>query len=156
MSSPQVNLRWYDYFLFLVGSILSFADPITDILTLLEFYRVGHKVWFGVGLLFFILPCFAFAFLIMYSRGNCGQAIICGLHPFGAAFARLRGFLLFMKPNSDDSDQILNDIESVTFYEAVLESAPQCTIQLYAISVQDEPVASIQIISLLVSFLSLA
>ena len=43
------ELKWYDIFLVLFGTILSFADPITDILTLVEFYRADHKTWFGVG-----------------------------------------------------------------------------------------------------------
>ena len=41
-------------------------------------------------------------------------------------------------------------------FEAVLESAPQFIIQLFAISVQEEPAAIIQIISLPISFLTLA
>ena len=36
--------------MYFVGAILSFSDPITDILTLMEFYCAGHKTWFGVGL----------------------------------------------------------------------------------------------------------
>ena len=40
-------------------------------------------------------------------------------------------------------------------FEAVLESAPQFIIQLYAISVQEEPATIIQIISLPISFLTL-
>ena len=50
------NLKWYDILEVLFGTILSFADPITDILTLVEFYRADHKTWFGVGLTFIILP----------------------------------------------------------------------------------------------------
>ena len=41
-------------------------------------------------------------------------------------------------------------------FEAVLESAPQFIIQLYAIIVQEEPATIIQIISLPISFLTLA
>ena len=49
------DLKWYSPFVLLVGAILSIADPITDILTLVEFYRADHKTWFGVGLAFVIL-----------------------------------------------------------------------------------------------------
>lgn len=43
--SMQVkDLKWYSPFVDLVGAILSFADPITDILTLVEFYRTDHKI----------------------------------------------------------------------------------------------------------------
>ena len=55
------DLKWYSPFLFLLGAILSFADPITDILTMVEFYRTDHKTWFSVGLTFVILPCVPFA-----------------------------------------------------------------------------------------------
>ncbi|CAH3147332.1 unnamed protein product [Pocillopora meandrina] len=41
-------------------------------------------------------------------------------------------------------------------FEAVLESAPQFIIQLFAISVQEEPAAIMQIISLPISFLNQA
>ena len=33
------ELKWYDIFVVLFGTVLSIADPITDILTLVEFYR---------------------------------------------------------------------------------------------------------------------
>ena len=57
----EKELKWYDIFVVLFGTILSFADPITDILTLVEFYRADHKTWFGVGLTFVIFPCVAFS-----------------------------------------------------------------------------------------------
>ena len=39
----EKELKWYDIFVVLFGTILSFADPITDILTLVEFYSADHK-----------------------------------------------------------------------------------------------------------------
>ena len=45
------DLNWYSPFVFLVGAILSFADPITDILTLVEF-TVSYK-WWIIGVLMF-------------------------------------------------------------------------------------------------------
>ena len=56
------ELKWYDIFVPLFGAILSIADPITDVLTLVEFYRTDHKTWFGVGLTFIILPTLFFFF----------------------------------------------------------------------------------------------
>ena len=47
-------------------------------------------------------------------------------------------------------------IDFAVLLEAVLESAPRFIIQLYAISVQEEPAAIIQIIPLPISFLTLA
>ena len=58
------DLKWYSPILFLAGAILSVADPITDILTLVQFYRNDHKTLFGVGLLFVILPSLTFVILV--------------------------------------------------------------------------------------------
>ena len=55
----QKELKWY-ILKVLVGTILSIADPVTDVLTLVEFYRTDHKTWFGVGLTFIILPSLFF------------------------------------------------------------------------------------------------
>jgi len=156
---------------------LSFADPITDILTLVEFYRADHKTWFGVGLAFVILPCLFFPVLYCiigddesahYTRARkCVQTLLCGCHPFSAALRRLEGFVFYLKQlmrgDGIDShrrtvaeDNIQNNIFFYVFFESVLEAAPQFVIQLYAMNVQEEPVTVVQIISLPVSFLSLA
>ena len=55
--------KWYDIFVPLFGAVLSVADPITDILTVVEFYRTDHKTWFGVGLTFIILPSVFFLYI---------------------------------------------------------------------------------------------
>ena len=165
------DIKWYSPIVLLVGTIISFADPVTDILTLVEFYRADHKTWFGVGLAFVILPCLVFSILFFFdSAGYSGirkyaQTILCGFHPFSAAFARLQGFVYCLKKwwrgdeiDSTDkaADNLLRRISYAVLFESVLESAPQFIIQLYAVSVQEEPVKVIQIISLPVSFLSLA
>ena len=172
------DLKWYSPFVFLVGTILSFADPITDMITLVEFYRNDHKTWFGVGLAFVILPCFVYPILfgLRDSRrldeehgattGCCARTIICGLHPFSAALARLEGFAFSLKKRwrgDDETDageietgnDLLMYIYRSVLFESVLESAPQFIIQLCAINTQEEPVQIIQMISLPVSFLSL-
>ena len=188
LSMKVEDLKWYSPFVFLVGAILSFADPITDILTLVEFYRADHKTWFGVGLAFVILPCLFFGMLYFIKIGilaeitsqyscvrTCTQTFLCGFHPFSAAFARLEGFVYSLKiqyktkvfpedvASETDPDELLvqanvqlKNIDSVVLFESLLESLPQFIIQLYAVSVQEEPVEIIQIISLPVSFLSLA
>ena len=51
----EKELNWYNILKVLFGTILSIADPITDVLTLVEFYRTDHKTLFGVGLTFIIL-----------------------------------------------------------------------------------------------------
>ena len=170
----EKHLKWYSPFVFLVGAMLSFADLITDILTLVEFYRANHKVWFGVGLTFVLLPCLAFPVVFYLSRtsrshlspSNWARTALCALHPFSAAFARLEALFHCLKnwwykdkidSHSDSkAEDVLGYIFFAVLFEAVLECAPQFIIQLYAISVQEEPAAIIQIISLPISFLTLA
>ena len=90
------DLKWYSPFVFLVGAILSFADPLTDILTLVEFYCADHRTWFGVGLTFVLLPCLAFPVVfcrlrvpLIASPSSWAKTVLCALHPFSAAFARV-------------------------------------------------------------------
>ena len=59
----EKELKWYSILEVLFGTILSIADPITDVLTLMEFYRTDHKTWFGVGLTFIILPSVFFLYI---------------------------------------------------------------------------------------------
>ena len=54
--SHTIKVKWYSTIFLLLGTILAVADPVTDILTLREFYLNDHKTWFGVGLVFVILP----------------------------------------------------------------------------------------------------
>lgn len=166
------DIRWYSPIMFLVGAILSFADPITDILTLVEFYRADHKTWFYVGLFFVLFPCLMFALLYSFTRNqleqysNCrlvSQIVFCGLHPFSVAFARLEAFFYFLKKwccgseiGNELGDDLLENIDWAVLIESVLESVPQFILQLYAMSAQEEPVKVIQIISLPVSLLSLS
>ena len=96
----------------------------------------------------------------------CAKATLCGFHPFSAALARIEGFIFCLKQwwrgdeidweSTDKAKDVLRHIEYAVLFEAILESAPQFILQLYAISVQEEPATIIQIISLPVSFLSLA
>ena len=175
----MAQFKWYDIFVDLFGTILSFADPTTDILTLVEFYREDHKTWFVVGLCFIILPLFFFAFINQYDGdedGRCGcwtKCIFCW-SPFFPAFMKLRTLFVYLKklPNLWRDNKIeptdinenpltdLNDLRSVSAYavlaEAAFESAPQFIIQLYAMVVQQQSVTIVQMVSLPVSFLSLA
>ena len=170
------DLKWYTIFVLLVQCILSFADPITDILTLEEFYRQGHKTWFVVGLTFVVLPCVVFGLVYIVTNFDLEEAkykkclkILLSFTPFAPAFARL-WMLAYCSRNakklwqgdgvkpSDGSatDRVFMFDVFAPLIEAVLESAPQFIIQLYAISVQREPISVIQIISLAASFASYA
>ena len=168
------DLKWYSPFVFLLGAILNFADPITDILTLVEFYRTDNKIWFGVGLAFVILPCLLFPALYCVVRINldeergplCGtKVILCGFHPFSAAVARIEGFIFSVKKcwrgdeidsdSTEKADSLLQYIRLAVILELFCESLPQFVIQLYVINCQEERVTIIQMISLPVSFLAL-
>ena len=162
------DLKWYSPFVFFVGAILSFADSITDIFTLVEFYRADHKRWFGVGLTFVLLPCLALLILFRRVRAKEGWAktALCAFHPFSAAFGRMELVIFCLKKwwyrdeldsgLSERAEHVLDHIDLAVLFEAALESAPQFIIQLYAINVQKEPAAIIQIVSLPISFLILA
>ena len=152
---------------------------MTDILTLLKFYRADQKIWFVVGLAFIILPCLVFPIIYSVFRDRdlsqysdsrkCGQVFLCGFHPFSCALVRLQGFAYSLKKwwrsnkivpgditlANSVSDDLLTHIDFAVLFESVVESAPQFIIQLYAASLQEEPVEVIQIISLSVSFVSL-
>ena len=179
------ELKWHDIFVVLFGTILSFTDPITDILTLVEFYRADHKTWFGVGLSFIILPCLFFAVLYGVSSKESGlteasrvrrftQVFLFGFNPFSPALVKLQTLIFYLKnfrklwsgekivPSDigtaadEEAHTLLVYSNLALMYEATLESAPQFVIQLYAMAVQQESVKIVQMVSLPVSFLSLA
>ena len=235
------SIKWYSTFFYLLASVLSFTDSITDILMAIEFFRTDHKTWFGVVLTFFILPClllpivqfFYFSDLTRPGFGrSCVGSCLHSLHPFSAAWANFKVFILCLKNfkklwrgegidvvrdgsvdnegfegievvarNEDVKDtttanfdhevvankgvertatanveaavesgaatdqgsarQLTEDERLIVFsklasyVEASVESAPQFIVQLYAMSIQQEPVETIQVISLPISFLSL-
>ena len=174
----MAQFKWYDILVDLFATILRFADPITDILTLVEFYREDHKTWFVVGLCFIILPLFFFPFINQYdkddSRCGCWTKCIFGCSPFFPAFMKLRRLFVYLKrlPNlwrdnkieptnsnenpPTDLDNPLRVSAFAGLAEAAFESAPQFIIQLYAMVVQQQSVTIVQMVSLPVSFLSLA
>ena len=176
------ELKWYDIFVVLFGTVLSIADPITDILTLVEFYRTDHKTWFGVGLTFIILPSLFFL-LINYDinedswsdDAECQSKacklthiLVLGFNPLLPAWLKLRMLYCYLKKllklwqgnNIDQTDEDLDDLLGFSkvgvLAEASLESAPQFIIQLNAMAVQQQSVSIIQMVSLPVSFLSVA
>lgn len=68
-----IKVKWYRTIFLLVGTILAVADPVTDLLTLGGFYLNDHKTWFGVGLVFVILPSVVISCL--YYRWHCFQVL---------------------------------------------------------------------------------
>ena len=97
------ELKWYEIVSIFFGIILGFADPITDILTLVEFYREDHKTWFGVELSFIILPLLFFSIINVLQTYN-GQNVDCwnccwttctfGCIPLFPALMKLRALLI--------------------------------------------------------------
>lgn len=172
MSQREMEKKYIkkkDILMLLPLTALSLADPITDILTLMEFYSAGHKSWFAVGLIFFILPCFAFSPIFWgtdrRSTARCLFGIAClgGFHPFSTAVQRLEVLIicswkLWHGKTIDERShefKVLEASQDSGLFEAVFEAAPQFVIQLYVMNVQQEPVSIIQMISLAVSFASL-
>lgn len=171
------DLKWYSTFEFLIGSILSFADPITDVLALMEFYNENHRSWFKWGVIFMIVPCLTFVMVYLLTitfdnvRGVTDflRRVLFTLNPFSPGWATLKAFVLCLKnfktlwrgeevdcgDDVDDVNRLLTYVNFAPFMEVITESIPQFIIQLYVASVQEKPVKIIQIISLLVSFLSL-
>ena len=179
----EKELKWYSIFVVLFGTILSIADPVTDILTLVEFYRADHKTWFGVGFTFIILPSFFFLVINLGARRRGKEEgqfkawlkythiLVIGFNPFLPAWLKLRTLFFYltkllklrqdsdthqMVENLDQLDKVLKSSKFAVLAEAALESAPQFIIQLYAMVVQQESVTIVQMVSLPVSFLSLA
>ena len=179
----EKELKWYSVFVVLFGTILSIADPVTDILTVVEFYRADHKTWFGVGLTFIILPSLFFLVINLGARGRGKEQsnfkawlkythiLVLGFNPLLPAWLKLRTLFFYltkllklrqdsdthqMVENLDQLDKLLKSSKFAVLAEAALESAPQFIIQLYAMVVQQESVTIVQMVSLPVSFLSLA
>lgn len=181
MPLSRIEIKWYSKYAFLVGAILSFADPITDILTLVQFYREDHKTWFAVGLGFMFLPWVAFGYYYAAFKRSLFRPVkisanpydetstksrrvlswhwlksfLTAFHPFSAAVARLKMFVHCLKDQEYFDNFSVGYSHAAAFFEAALESAPQFVIQLYVIRIQHERVSVIQLISLPVSFLSL-
>ncbi|XP_044163445.1 uncharacterized protein LOC122947903 [Acropora millepora] len=164
------EIKKKDILMLLPLTALSLADPITDILTLMEFYSADHKSWFAVGLIIFILPCFAF-YPIFWGTGRrstkrtlFGIACLGGFHPFSTAIQRLEALIICSREklwhgnNIEEGShefEVLEASQDSGLFEAVYEAAPQFVIQLYVMNVQQEPMSIIQMISLPVSFASL-
>ena len=178
----EKELKWYSIFVVLFETLLSIADPITDILTLVEFYRADHKTWFGVGLTVIILPsvfflCINNIYLLNEDSwsadsectvSKCTSALVLRYNPLHPAWLKLRTLYYYLQKllnlrQGNNTDQTDKDLDNLLWFskfgvlaEAALEAAPQFIIQLYAMAVQQQSVSIIQMVSLPVSFLSIA
>ena len=174
----RVKIKWYDTIFLLVGSVLAVVDPVTDILTLRQFYLKDHKIWFGVGLAFVVIPSFFMSvipwYVLITSDGESKRlmglipGVLFGWNPLSLTYVRFKAFILcssnFTKLWNNESlednrrEQIQQLIYSANLsgvIETMVESAPQFIIQLHATVVLQEQVSTIQIISLCASLLSI-
>ena len=174
----RLKVKWYDTIVLLVGSVLAAVDPVTDILTLGEFYLKDHKIWFGVGLAFVVIPSFILLVTPCYlqrilqgeSKRSMGliPCVLFGWNPLSLAYMRFKAFILcssnfktlWQNETLEDDcrekiRQLIIDAHWSGTLEAFYESAPQFIIQLHATVVLQEQVSTIQIISLCASFLSI-
>lgn len=100
----KLEVKWYDTIVLLVGSVLAAVDPVTDILTLREFYLKDHKIWFGVGLAFVVIPSFILLVTTCYlqriSQGESKRSmglipgVLFGWNPLSLAYMRFKAFIL--------------------------------------------------------------
>ena len=133
------ELKWYGIFAVLFGIILSTADPITDILTLVEFYRADHKTWFAVGLTFIILPSLFFlvvnwGFADKWTRygeeseqeegqctaWKCTHVFVLGCNPLLPAWLKLRTLFFYLKKllkimQGSNTVQVGEDLDNLLF-----------------------------------------
>ena len=170
-----IRVKWYSTIFLLVGTILAFADPVTDILTLREFYLNDHKTWYEMGLVFVTYPRLIVSCIYLSRLFELDATpivlishAIFGGNPLMLALTRFQAFILCFrnfkklwhgKLEDECNEQIKKLMYDETWcgmFEAILESAPQFIIQLHATIVQQEQVSTIQIVSLCASFLSLA
>ena len=165
----EKELKRYDIFVVLFGTILSFADPITDILTLVKFYCADHKTWFGVGLTFVIFSCVAFS-VNYYAPKESELKGVSRARRYTqvSASVKLQTLIFYLKILRNFGGairskrlilerllMILASNNIAVLYEAILKSAPQFIIELNAMVAQRESVKVVQTVSLPVSFLCL-
>ena len=129
------------------------------------------------GLVFIILPSLLFLFAKLVfeeDRGQCTvwkytRFFVLGCNPLLPGWLKLQTLFFYLEKLLNrrqvgnthqtvetDLDHLLKASKFAVLIEAALESAPQFIIQLYAMAVQQEAVSIVQMVSLPVSFLSLA
>ena len=174
----MAQFKWYDIFVDLFGTILGRPHHrysyIGGILPRRSQDVVRCRALFHhFAISFFLFINFAH---LDEDDNRCGGCTTCifGCGPFFPAVIKLRTLFVHLKklPNLwrgtqieptdingnplTDLDNLLDISASAVLAEAAFESAPQFIIQLYAMVVQQESVTIVQMVSLPVSFLSLA
>ena len=97
--SDAIEVKWYSTIFLLLGTILAVADPVTDILTLREFYLNDHKTWFCVGLVFVTLPslvisCLYYRCCCLDEDSRTAPDLLFGWNPLSLPYRRFQAFIL--------------------------------------------------------------
>ncbi|CAB3990201.1 XK-related 7-like [Paramuricea clavata] len=147
-------------FLFFIGALLSFADPLTDGLTCWKYFEAGEILWFVLCLVFIILPSIIYLIFWVFilpsnenstsgklaSKLRCCVAAVCC--PFIPCCGRL--YVAFTTKEHEDHQLY---IEVFNCLEVGIELAPQFILQFYAAMIQSHEVSVIQIVSLSITYL---
>ena len=147
-------------FLFFIGALLSFADPVTDGLTCWKYFEAGEILWFVLCLVFIILPGLIYLIFWLFilpsdentrsgsiiSKLRCCMVTLCC--PFIPCCGKL--YVTFTTRKHDDHQLY---IEVFNCLEVGIQLAPQFILQFYAAMIQSQDVSVIQIVSLTITFL---
>lgn len=162
-----------DSFIAIISILTFLADIGTDILAAHQYFVKSHWSWFGLTVLFIVIPSIVMQSLSCkwyfddYGKQPWWSKLlhICQLGPiqrYSQAFwSGLRTNCMTKIDMEDFNDYLTNwrDVTMLRLIEAFLESAPQVVLQLYILSVVDHEIQWdkdwITILSVLLSITSL-
>lgn len=173
MSENTVRLGKYELIRYSLGSLLSFTDIATDVLTAIIYYQQKHFVWFGFCLLFALLP--SFLLTIAFLMQSCGRVAISTLmkqimffaSPCGSGVLKVKLLFVCLQNYDEvcsiegfriDDENLREDYKAEKIYhyvEGLLENMPQIILQIYVTVIQDEQISAVQMFSISVSYLNL-
>ena len=147
-------------FLFFIGALLSFADPITDGLTCWKYFEAGEILWFVLCIIFIVLPSIIYLIFWLFilpsdentTSGKFASKLRCCVVAMCCPFIPCCGRLYVAVTTRKHEDHQLY-IEVFNCLEVGIELAPQFILQFYAAMVQSHEVSPIQIASLTLTFL---
>ena len=146
--------------LFVIGALLSFADPFTNGLTCWKYYEAGEILWFALCVVFVILPSLVyFIFWVFVLPSNedttsgkyASKKLRCCIGAMCCPFIPCCGRMYVAYATKKHEDHQLY-IEVFNCLEVGIELAPQFILQFYAL-MEGREVSPIQIASLTITFL---
>eukprot|EP01084_Bolivina_argentea_P196652 337110_1 len=163
----------------ILAVVISLFDIITDVWIMIEWYYHGKIVFFTISLVIIILSNFAYIMVFFSRYGELNLFHICGCCCFMLPIAPFLSFFMYIIDtfnlyvgqclffNIDGWKSWQTDNESRTWmenklskhigfiFETIMESFPQCILQMIAIVYFNEP-NIIAIISIIISMISIA